>query len=157
MAKEEMPEVHDVSVSESSDILQSSRKPSKKQQILQLYGSGITDPVELAAHTDARPSYVAQVLTQAGLLEGYFDLYTTTARDQNTYSRYFRGVLSFKDVQSARASVARIDELYRHFEEIGDRAGQHQAMVIALTGQNRARWIGKQREAAIFHAWLCTH
>ncbi len=139
------------------DIDSARRGSSKKQQILDLYKSGRTDPVELAAHTETRPSYVAQVLQKAGLVSGYFDLYTTTASEQNVYSRYFRGVLSFKNVAAARASIARIDELYRHFEEMGDRAGQHQAMVIALTGQNRARWIGKQREAAIFHAWLCTH
>lgn len=132
-----------------------SQKLSKKAQILDLFRSGITDPVELAAYAETSSSYVAQVLRSAGLLGGYFDLYTTTASDQNVYSRYFRGVLAFKDLAAARASVQRIDELYRHFDSIGDRAGQHQAMVIALTGQNRARWCGKTREAALFHDWLC--
>jgi hypothetical protein len=131
------------------------RGSSKKQRILDTFRSGISDPAEIAAYTEASPSYVAQVLRAAGLLDGYFDLYTSTANEQNVYSRYFRGVLSFRDVAAARASVQRIDELYRHFEQIGDRAGQHQAMVIALTGQNRARWSGKTREAAIFREWLC--
>ncbi|MCV4770736.1 hypothetical protein OFC10_32360, partial [Escherichia coli] len=85
----------------------------------------------------ARPSYVAQVLQSAGLLDGYFDLYTTTAREQNIYSRFFRNVLSFKSVEAARASVRKIDRLYNYFERMGDRAGQHQAMVLALTGKNR--------------------
>jgi hypothetical protein len=132
------------------------REATKKQRILEAFQAGTTDPSDIAEIVGASSSYVAQVLQSAGLLAGYFDLYTTTGREQNIYSRHFRGVLSFKTIEAARASVERINALYRHFEEIGDRAGQHQAMVIALTGQNRARWSGKTREAAIFHEWLCS-
>jgi len=130
---------------------------TKKDRIILLYEQGITNVLEIARRLDARPSYVAQVLQNAGLLSGYFDLYTTTTREQNVYSQYFRNVLSFKTVESARESVRRIDELYNHFEQIGDRAGQHQAMVVALTGKNRARWIGKQAEAEVFGEWLARH
>jgi hypothetical protein len=130
---------------------------TKKDRITVLYEQGVTNVVEIAQRVDARPSYVAQVLQNAGLLTGYFDLYTTTAREQNVYSQYFRNVLSFKTVESARESVKRIDELYNHFEQIGDRAGQHQAMLVALTGKNRARWIGKQAEAEVFGEWLARH
>lgn len=130
---------------------------TKKDRIILLYEQGITNVLEIAQRLDARPSYVAQVLQNAGLLTGYFDLYTTTAREQNVYSQYFRNVLSFKTLESARESVRKIDELYNHFEQIGDRAGQHQAMLVALTGKNRARWIGKQAEAEVFGEWLARH
>lgn len=130
---------------------------TKKERILELYGAGITDVAEIARRTMARPSYVAQVLQSAGLLDGYFDLYTTTAREQNIYSRFFRNVLSFKSVEAARESVRKIDRLYNYFERMGDRAGQHQAMVLALTGKNRARWSGKVEEAKVFDEWLATH
>lgn len=112
---------------------------------------------EIVRYTRAQPSYVAQVLQRAGLISGYFDLYTPTARVQNIYSRMFRNVLSFRDLESARRSVYQIDQLYQQFERAGDRAGQHQAMVLALTGQNRARWSGKYREAQVFHEWLVNH
>lgn len=131
--------------------------PTKKQQILNAYTGGETDLAALARKVEARPSYVAQVLQQAGLLTGYYDLYTTTARDQNIYSRFFRNVLSFKTVEAARDSVNRIERLYNYFERLGDRAGQHQAMIIALTGKNRARWSGKLAEAQIFSDWLAAH
>src|ERR1044072_8597588 len=72
------------------------RKDSKKSRILDLFHSGITDIGEIARTIPSRPSYVASVLQGAGLIQGYFDLYTTTAHDQNTYSRQFRNVLSFK-------------------------------------------------------------
>ena len=130
---------------------------SKKEQILSLYEAGVTDIAEIVRKISARPSYVAQVLQAAGHLSGYFDLYTTTAREQNVYTRFFRNVLSFKSVEAARESVAKIDRLYNYFERLGDRAGQHQAMVLALTGKNRARWSGKQEEAEIFSEWLAAH
>lgn len=133
------------------------KSPSKKEQILSLYRGGMTDVAQIVRRVTARPSYVAQVLQSAGLISGYFDLYTTTAREQNVYSRFFRNVLSFKSVEAARESVQKIDRLYNYFERLGDRAGQHQAMVLALTGKNRARWSGKASEAEIFSEWLAAH
>ncbi|MGH9902880.1 MAG: hypothetical protein ACRD68_13815 [Pyrinomonadaceae bacterium] len=130
---------------------------SKKEQILALYENGTTDVAEIVRRVSARPSYVAQVLQSAGHLTGYFDLYTTTGREQNVYSRFFRNVLSFRNVEAARESVVKIDRLYNYFERLGDRAGQHQACVIALTGKNRARWSGKHEEALVFHEWLAAH
>ena len=130
---------------------------SKKEQILDLYEAGTTDIADIVRRVKARPSYVAQVLQTAGYLSGYFDLYTTTGREQNIYTRFFRNVLSFKSVDAARESVQKIDRLFNYFERLGDRAGQHQAMVLALTGKNRARWSGKHEEAQVFSEWLATH
>lgn len=134
-----------------------SGRPSKKEQILQLYQDGITDVAEIAYLVQAQPSYIAEVLRQADLLTGYFDLYTSTASEQNVYSRYFRNLLAFKNVEAARQSIEKIDRLYAYFERIGDRAGQHHAMLLALTGKNRARWSGKLEEAKIFSDWLASH
>jgi hypothetical protein len=130
---------------------------SKKEQIVALFRGGTTDIAQIVRSVSARPSYVAQVLQNEGLISGYFDLYTSTAREQNIYSRFFRNVLSFKDVAAARESVNRIDRLYNYFERLGDRAGQHQAMVLALTGKNRARWSGKKEESQVFSEWLAAH
>ena len=130
---------------------------TKKELILGLYEQGTTDIAEIVRRIKARPSYVAQVLQQAGHLDGYFDLYTTTGREQNVYTRYFRNVLAFRNTEAARESVQRIDRLYNYFERLGDRAGQHQAMVLALTGKNRARWSGKLEESEVFSDWLGAH
>ena len=130
---------------------------TKKEQIVSLFESGTKDIAEIVRRVKARPSYVAQVLQHAGHLDGYFDLYTTTGREQNVYTRYFRNVLHFRNPEAARESVARIDRLYNYFERLGDRAGQHQAMILALTGKNRARWSGKQEESQLFSDWLAAH
>lgn len=150
-------QVDGVGTLDEGDAAPGDEKQTKKAQILSLYKSGVTDVAQIVRRVMARPSYVAQVLQDAGLISGYFDLYTTTARDQNVYSRFFRNVLSFKNVAAARGSVEKIDRLYNYFERLGDRAGQHQAMVLALTGKNRARWSGKSEEAALFNEWLAAH
>lgn len=133
------------------------KSPSKKEQIKRLYERGTTDVADIVRLTGVRPSYVAQVLQREGLLSGYFDLYTTTGREHNIYGRFFRNVLQFKSVEAASASIAKIDKLYNYFERLGDRAGQHQAMVLALTGKNRARWSGKHEAASVFSEWLAAH
>ena len=127
---------------------------SKKEQILSLFMSGINEVEDLAMITGARPSYVGSVLQEAGLHQGYFDLYTSTAHPQNIYSKFFAGKLGFKDVETARESVELIERLYRQFEFAGDRAGQHHALQMALTMFDRARWTGKGREAEVFLNWL---
>ncbi len=136
---------------------EAARQPSKKERILEMFHQGQQDLAEIVRATGVTPSYAAAVLTGAGLLSGYFDLYTTTNHPHNLYGKFFRGVLAFKSVEAARASVQRIDRLFHYFERLGDRAGQHHAQVVALTGRNRARWSGKHAEALIFTQWLNTH
>jgi hypothetical protein len=132
----------------------SSSKPSRKEQIISLFLSGMGEVEDIAVITGARPSYVASVLQEGGLHSGYFDLYTSTSQPQNIYSKFFAGKLGFKDVETAAESVALIDRLYRQFEFAGDRAGQHHALTMALTMFDRARWTGKGREAEVFLNWL---
>jgi len=128
--------------------------PSKKEQILSLYASGITEPQDIAMITHSRPSYVASVLTGAKLPIDYHDLYTSTTHPMNVYSKFFAGQLAFRDEEAARASVALIDRYYRQFALAQDRAGQHHALLMALTMFDRARWTNKPDEADIFRRWL---
>src|SRR5687768_8675796 len=106
---------------------------SKKDQILTLVKLGVSTIEELVALTGSRPSYAASVLRDANLLQGYHDLYTSTERPMNVYSKYFTKKLGFKDVATARRSAHYLDQLYTQFERIGDRAGAHHAMLMALT------------------------
>lgn len=130
------------------------KQVSKREQVLALYQLGTASMAEIALMTRSRPSYVAQVLRDEGLLEGYFDLYTSSEQPMNIYSKYFARRLGFKDVQTARKSVAYINDLYDQFGRAQDRAGQHHALLAALTMHNRAAWSGKRREAAVFGNWL---
>ncbi|HYP53568.1 MAG TPA: hypothetical protein VEQ42_08510 [Pyrinomonadaceae bacterium] len=130
------------------------KRPTRKDQIISLFISGMGEVEDIAMITGARPSYVGSVLQEAGLLAGYFDLYTSTAHPQNVYSKFFANRLGFKDEEAARASVEVIDQYHRQFELAGDRAGQHHALTMALTMFDRARWTGKGAEAEVFRRWL---
>lgn len=130
------------------------RRVSKKDQIIALYVSGMSEVEDLAMITGSRPSYVGSILQEAGLISGYFDLYTSSAHPMNVYSKFFAGQLGFKDEEAAGASVELIDRLYGQFEFAQDRAGQHHALMMALVMFDRARWTGKGREADIFRRWL---
>ena len=139
---------------EGGKLKRAAARPSKKDQIISLFLSGMGEVEDIAIITGSRPSYVGSTLQEAGLVSGYFDLYTSTAHPQNVYSKFFANKLGFKDEVTARESVALIDRLYRQFEFAGDRAGQHHALAMALTMFDRARWTGKAREAEIFLHWL---
>jgi hypothetical protein len=130
---------------------------TKKDQITSLFLSGMTNLEELAKITGSSMSYIGSVLQQAGLMTGYFDLYTTTANPMNVYSKFFVNKLGFRNEETARRSVENIDSLYRQFEQQGDRAGQHHALSMALIMFDRARFTGKAREAEIFREWLIAH
>jgi hypothetical protein len=128
---------------------------SKRKLAVELHGQGLrVDTIARVVETD--PAYVANALIAAGHSPAYVDLYTHTG-PQNEYARMLAGVLRFRDVESARESVARIDELYHQFEAARDRRGQHQAQLLALTGKNRAEGIGKRQEARLFADWLIEH
>jgi hypothetical protein len=133
------------------------QRPSKKDQILSLFASGIREVPDIALITNSRPSYVASVLTGAHLPIDYHDLYTTTSHPMNVYSKFFSGQLAFRDEEAARASVSLLDHYYRQFALAEDRAGQHHALLMALTMFDRARWTNKPAEAEIFRRWLVDH
>lgn len=127
---------------------------SKKATILSLYNSGTTEIEAIAAVSGAKPSYIGSVLHQAGLIDNYFDLYTSTNYPMNIYSKHFRGKLGFKDVLTAQRSIRNLEQSYRFFADNQDRAGQHHTLEMALTMLDRARWTGKLEEAEIYRRWL---
>jgi hypothetical protein len=127
---------------------------SKKDMILSLFASGVTEIETIAAISGAKPSYVGSVLQREGLVDNYFDLYTSTNHPMNIYSKHFRGKLGFKTVEAAERSVATLDGSYHYFDRIQDRAGQHHTLEMALTMLDRARWTGKLAEAEVYRRWL---
>jgi hypothetical protein len=129
-------------------------KQSKKEKILMMSRAGERSIANLARATDARPSYVAAVLSQAGDLHGYHDQYSSSPEPMNIYEQDFRGRVGFKDQETAWRSVDYIAERYDAYSRAHDRAGQHHAMLVALTMFNRARWSRKVDEAQVFWNWL---
>lgn len=135
-------------------------KLTKKAQIIAAYESGMTDIAQIVRRIGVRPSYVGQVLQAAGLIKGYYDLFSSNsdpAQEMNIYARFFHDVLHYKTVEEARESVQKIDRLYNYFRRLNDHAGQHHAEIVALTGKNRARSGRKYAQSQIFREWLVSH
>src|SRR5947209_18308654 len=63
-------------------------------------------------------------------------------------------MLSFQAGEGGGEAGRKIDRLYHYFERLGDRAGQHEMMALALKGLNRARFSGKEKEGLEFLRWL---
>jgi len=129
-------------------------KTNKKIRAIELYDEGITDVEQIAARLRTSASYVANTLAAAGRTVGYHDLYTSTGLDRTRYARLFNGVLRFKDMEAARASVDKLEELYQMFRQDRDRRGMFHAEFLALTGIHRAHGCGKHEEAKVFARWL---
>lgn len=127
---------------------------TKKDMILSLFNSGTKEIETIAAISGAKPSYVGSVLQKEGLIDNYFDLYTSTAHPMNVYSKHFQGKLGFKNVFTARQSVRNLEQSYHYFANQQDRAGQHHTLEMALTMLDRARWTGKLEEAEVYRRWL---
>jgi hypothetical protein len=127
---------------------------SKKDMILSLFETGITQIETISAISGAKPSYVGAVLQKEGLIDNYFDLYTSTSLPMNIYSKHFQGKLGFKNLESAGRSIRVLESAYRYFDQQQDRAGQHHALELGLTMLDRARWTGKLEEAEVYRQWL---
>ncbi|CAN5179799.1 hypothetical protein BH20ACI1_BH20ACI1_03840 [soil metagenome] len=127
---------------------------TKKDMILSLFNAGTKEIETIAAISGAKPSYVGSVLQKEGLIDNYFDLYTSTAHPMNVYSKHFLGKLGFKNVFTARQSVRNLEQSYNYFANQSDRAGQHHTLEMALTMLDRARWTGKLEEAEVYRRWL---
>ncbi|MBL9007759.1 MAG: hypothetical protein JNJ46_26110 [Myxococcales bacterium] len=130
------------------------QRVTKKMLAVEMYQKGMNILV-IAELLRTEPSYVANALIERGYAPSYADLYTSTG-PQNEYATLFKGLggLRFKNLDSTRQSVARIEALYQRFKEASDRRGMHQCQVMALVGKNRASGIGKRAEAKLFSDWL---
>lgn len=125
---------------------------TKRKLAAEMYEKGM-NVATIAELLKTEPSYIANALIDQGYVPNYMDLYTSTG-PQNEHAALLAGVLHFKDLEAARLSVSRIDQMFSQFAVAKDRRGMHQCQVLALVGKNRAEGIGKLSEAKLFESWL---
>ncbi len=133
--------------------------PRKKELILQIYEEkGFTvvrrKEIELINQTlkemlgsqgETTPSYIANVLIEAGKDVRYRDILVKRRADDR-YAELFEGVLSFKSLEAADESLREIDQLYHKFKAEGDRVGMARARLLATTGRRRASIMAKNKK-----------
>ena len=109
--------------------------------------------------------YIASVLREAGHEVEYEDRYSKPAMPEPYRSR-LEGALEFHDLASAERSLARLDAIYREYQNSSDRAGAQWVYALAKKGKLRARSLAanprvqtqkrmeKQEIARWFQVWL---
>jgi len=126
---------------------------------------------QLGAEAKASLSYIASVLGEAGTrvdLPARFDDRFVHRSMEEPYATRLKGVLEFRDLESAEAALRKLDALYREYGEATDRVGAELVRSLALKGKQRAASLGasprvspekrreKQEIAAWFRVWLET-
>jgi len=155
--------------------------PSKKQAILdicaarnfQRVGSeeirAISSELSrcLGAGQKTSSSYIAAVLREAGKRVEYEDRFTNPFLEE-PYASRLKGSLEFHSLESAEASLQKLDAIYREYREISDRIGTSLVRSLIRKGKLRAESLAanlrvspekrreKQEIARWFHVWLET-
>jgi len=110
-------------------------------------------------------SYIANILRLAGARVEYEDRYVDPWMDE-TYERRLKGLLQFRDIETAEVSLRQLDEAYREYRENSDRLGTTLVRSLVLKGKQRAESLAanprvspekrreKQEIAHWFRVWL---
>ncbi len=110
-------------------------------------------------------SYIANVAREAGARVDYEDRYVGPWME-DSYASRLKGLLQFRDLESAEASLHQLDTVYREYREISDRVGTSLVRSLVLKGKERAAGLAanprigaeKRREkeeiARWFRVWL---
>jgi hypothetical protein len=110
-------------------------------------------------------SYIANVLQEAGAEVHYHNRFVNPWMEE-PYASRLEGVLEFRDIASAEASLRKLDAIYREYRELSDRVGTSLVRELALKGKQRAESLAsnprvspeKRREkkeiAGWFRVWL---
>lgn len=91
----------------------------------------------LAPNGHITPSYIANVLREAGMRVEYEDRFVDPWMDE-PYATRLAGLLKFDSFESAEHSLQQIDSVYRDYREKTDRQGTLLVRNLVLKGKERA-------------------
>lgn len=101
----------------------------------------------LGAEERTSPSYIANVLRQAGARVEYNDPYVDPWMEE-PYASRLKGVLQFRDLEGAEAALQKLDAIYREYREISDRLGTSLVRSLVLKGKQRAESLAANRRVS---------
>ncbi|HEV2177105.1 MAG TPA: hypothetical protein VGW33_07875 [Terriglobia bacterium] len=119
----------------------------------------------LGADHRVSASYVANVLRHTGLVVGYEDRYVSPVLPE-PYAARLEGALEFRDLESAEASLRKLDALHQEYRAAPDPVGVRLVRALVLKGKQRAESLArnprvkaekrreKQELAGWFRVWL---
>jgi hypothetical protein len=88
---------------------------------------------------ERRPSlsYIANVLREAGTRVDFNHRYVDPWMEE-PYAARLKGLLQFRDLETAESALRRLDEAYREYQKASDRKGASLVRSLALKGKQRA-------------------
>jgi len=106
-------------------------------------------------------TYIAHTLRQAGVRVEYEDRYIDPWMEE-PYATRLCGLLQFRDLESAEASLQRLDAIYREYRSNADRVGTTLVRALVTKGRQRAESLAanprvnpeKRREKAEIALWF---
>ena len=96
----------------------------------------------LGAGGKTSPDYIAGVLETAGMLI----VWSTKADTEGQYEEEFQDLLHFATLEDAEMCIMRLDELFRKFQEEGERAAVERVLEVARMGRRRAEMIARNHK-----------
>lgn len=111
------------------------------------------------------PSYIANVLREAGVRVDYDDRYVDVLIPE-PYAQRLEGLLQFQNLDDAESALRKLDEIYQKYQSASDRVGINLVRSVVIKGRQRAESIAgnsrvrteKRREkeeiARWFKVWL---
>lgn len=93
-------------------------------------------------------AYIATVLREAGTRVDYSDHYVDPCMDE-PYADRLKGLLQFRDLESAEASLEKLDAVYRAYRSVSDRVGTSLVRSLALKGKQRAESLASNRRVGL--------
>ena len=91
----------------------------------------------LGANLKTASSHIARVLREAGKNVEYYDRFATPPMEE-PYASRLRNLLQFHDFPSAEASLRKLDEVYRQYQQASDRTGTGLVRSLLQKGKLRA-------------------
>ena len=110
-------------------------------------------------------SYIANVLREAGTRVEFDHRYVDPWMEE-PYAARLKGLLQFRDLETAECALRKLDEAYREYQKASDRKGVNLVRSLALKGKQRAEGLAanprvslarraeKREIAAWFRVWL---
>ncbi|MFC1801318.1 hypothetical protein ACFLZB_02550 [Nanoarchaeota archaeon] len=78
----------------------------------------------------------------------------TNVKDVEKYTREFRGLPNLKNIETAQATIKKLDRLYTKYKKAKDKNGMLHCKLIAEIAENQTMRKGKIAQQGLYADWL---
>jgi len=75
-------------------------------------------------------------------------------KDVEKYTKYFKGLPNLKNIQTAKQTIKKLDQLYIKYQKARDKIGMTHCKLLAEIAENQTSRKGKITQMNLFSEWL---